>query len=334
MTGSAFFAAFFYIEKADTKDKKGEQPLEIKQLEYFVATADHGSLNKAAEQLYTSQPNVSKVIANLEKELGVSLFERNSRGMKITEQGNLLYGYARSILKNSNMIRALVQKQTGSNFCVSGYQSSMLTRLVADIYENYKDKGIKFGYREGTVEEITDDVSEHVSEIGIVYLAHSQLPCFRHIMWHKKLEYQPLADRGICIYLGKNHPWYHRDYVEFDELKELKFIEGTEDFFAMEHHIERISVGAVQMENLNNAVYTNSDYMINNMLKHTDVCCMGVDFVSKDYEAQDIKALKVKNCERFLTFGYVKQKKKELSPEAGFYISQLEKELADYNDLL
>ncbi len=42
----------------------------------------------------------------------------------------------------------------------------------------------------------------------------------------------------------------------------------------MEHHIERISVGAVQMENLNNVVCTNRDYLITSMLKHTDVCCL------------------------------------------------------------
>lgn len=316
------------------KGLKGDIKLEIKQLEYFVATADHGSLNKAAEYLYTSQPNVSKVIANLEKELGVLLFERNSRGIKITEQGNLLYTYALSILKNSNMIQVLVKKQAETYFCVSGYQSSILTRLVADLYVAHKDKGIKFGYREGTVEEITDHVSEHLSEIGIVYLAHSQLPCFHHIMWHKKLEYHPLGDRGIRIYMGNQHPWYHRDSIEFDELKELKFMEGTEDFFAMEHHIDRISIGAMQMENRNNAVYTNSDYMIHNMLKHTDVCCMGIDFVSKDYEAQGIKALKVNDCERFLTIGYVKQKKKELSMEAKYYIEELKKKLSEYNDLL
>lgn len=308
--------------------------MEIKQLEYFVATADHGSLNKAAEQLYTSQPNVSKVIANLEKELGVMLFERNSRGIKMTEQGKMLYGYALSILKNSNMIRSLMQKKTGSYFSVSGYQSSILTRLMAEMYETYKEKEIKFGYREGTVEEITDDVSEHVSEIGIVYLAQSQLQCFRHIMWHKKLEFHPLEVCGICIYMGSRHPWYDRDFVEFGELKELKFIEGTEDFFAMEHHIERISIGAVQMENLNNAVCTNSDYLINNMLKHTDVCCMGIDFVSGEYESQGIRALKVKDCEKFLTLGYVKQKKKELSEEARLYIRELKKRLAAYNDSL
>jgi DNA-binding transcriptional LysR family regulator len=328
------FLHHFLLRIKLPKGQKGNLTLEIKQLEYFVATADHGSLNKAAEYLYTSQPNVSKVIANLEKELGVLLFERNSRGIKITEQGNLLYSYALTILKNANIIRDMVKKQTDSCFCVSGYQSNILTRLVADLYEAHKDKGIKFGYREGTVEEITDHVSDHISEIGIVYLAHSQLPCFQHIMWHKKLEYHPLGDRGICIYMGERHPWYHRDLIEFNELKELKFMEGTEDFFAMEHHIDRISIGALQMENCNNAVYTNSDYMIHNMLRYTDVCCMGIDFVSKEYENQGIKALKVKDCERFLTLGFVKQKKKELSMEAKFYIKELKKKLTEYNESL
>ena len=50
--------------------------MELKQLEYFMVTCEKGSFNKAAECLYTTQPNVSKVISSLEKELGRELFER------------------------------------------------------------------------------------------------------------------------------------------------------------------------------------------------------------------------------------------------------------------
>ena len=49
--------------------------MELKQLEYFMVTCEKGSFNKAAECLYTTQPNVSKVISSLEKELGRELFE-------------------------------------------------------------------------------------------------------------------------------------------------------------------------------------------------------------------------------------------------------------------
>lgn len=303
--------------------------MEMKQLEYFVMTADQGSLNRAAEQLYTSQPNVSKVIAGLEKELGAPLFERSNKGISLTPQGELLYGHAMTILKHSNVIRSMITRQVSHKFSVSGYQSSLLTKLMAEAYNNRGDKDLKYEYREGTVEGITNDVSERISEIGIVYLAESQLHCFKHIIEHKKLDFYPLAQRGICIYVGSSHPLYHRDSIGFSELKNLKFVEGTDDFFAMEHHLERISIGAVHMENMNNVFFTNSDYMLNNLLLHTDVCCMGIDFVASEYEKYEIKALKVNDCEKFLTLGFVKLNGGILSTEAKWYIKKLRKILEE-----
>ena len=61
--------------------------MELKQLEYFMIACDKGSFNQAAECLDTTQPSVSKVISTLEKELGRKLFERTSRGIRITPYG-------------------------------------------------------------------------------------------------------------------------------------------------------------------------------------------------------------------------------------------------------
>ena len=60
--------------------------MEIKQLEYFAAAVEYGSLNRAAEKLYTTQPNVSRVLNSLEKELHVTLLERSNKGIKMTPQ--------------------------------------------------------------------------------------------------------------------------------------------------------------------------------------------------------------------------------------------------------
>jgi len=83
--------------------------LELKQLEFFVAACDRGSFNKAAECLYTTQPNVSRVISGLEKELGRELFERNSRGIQLTPFGETVREYAENVLKNIGMINRLIQ---------------------------------------------------------------------------------------------------------------------------------------------------------------------------------------------------------------------------------
>ena len=157
--------------------------MEIKQLEYFAAAVEYGSLNRAAEKLYTTQPNVSRVLNSLEKELHVTLLERSNKGIKMTPQGEELYGHAMSILKHSNVIRSMSERPNGRRFSVSGYRSGLLTKLMVQLYQGGREQ-IKYEYREGTVEEITDNVAARISEIGIVYFAEAQMPCFQHIMWH------------------------------------------------------------------------------------------------------------------------------------------------------
>ena len=297
--------------------------MEIKQLEYFAAAVEYGSLNQAAEKLYTTQPNVSRVLSSLEKELHVKLLERSNKGIRMTPQGEELYGHAMSILKHSNVIRSMSKRPSGRRFSVSGYRSGLLTKLMVHQYRENGDQ-LKYEYREGTVEEITDNVASRISEIGIVYFAEAQMPCFQHIMWHKKLEFYKLALRGICVYVGESNPLYERDSIEFSELKGMKFVTETENFFAMEHHIERISVGAfISEQHMNDRFYTNSDYMINNLLLHSDVCCLGIDIVPSGYKKYGIKALKLRDCEPFLAFGYVAAENASLSDEAGQYLDKL-----------
>lgn len=297
--------------------------MEIKQLRFFVTAADQGSLNRAAQQLYTSQPHVSKVIAALEKELRTALFERGNRGIRLTPEGEQVYGHAVNILKHANVLSSSFHNYSGKRFSVSGYRSSLLTRLLTEVYKQQDNPELRYEYREGTVEDITDDVAGHIAELGIVYMAHVQDCCFKHIIEHKKLEFHPLTTRGICVYVGRNHPLYDRESISFGELKTLKFTEETEDFYAMENNLEQISIGLVQLGNLNNSFYTNSDYMINNLLLYTDVCCLGVDLVDREYDKYDIKALPVDGSEGYLNFGYVTLRGAKLSGEAVQFLEKL-----------
>jgi DNA-binding transcriptional LysR family regulator len=68
------------------------------QLRTFVAVADTGSVREAAERLVVSQSAVSSVLAALQEEIGVRLVQRNGRGLRLTEPGQVLAGYARRIL--------------------------------------------------------------------------------------------------------------------------------------------------------------------------------------------------------------------------------------------
>ena len=179
--------------------------MEIKQLEYFVVASEKGSFNKAAECLYTSQPNVSKVILSLEKELGRELFVRNSKGIQLTSFGEMIKEYAQNILKNAQLIHSTVSVNPGAKLKISAFPSNLIAEILVSFYEETKET-YTIEHLQGTAEEITDNVKSGISEMGIVFIAQNQLTAFQHILAHKKLEFHPLATREVCLYVGRQNP--------------------------------------------------------------------------------------------------------------------------------
>src|SRR3954470_8245233 len=72
--------------------------MELRQLRYFAAVAEHANFNRAAERLHVAQPALSRQVGGLEKELGVVLFERLPRGVRLTPAGAAFGDRARRIL--------------------------------------------------------------------------------------------------------------------------------------------------------------------------------------------------------------------------------------------
>ena len=78
--------------------------MDIRQLEYFMACAETGSVSEAAKILYSTQPSVSKVLKSLEDSLGIRMFERLPRGIRLTPDGKKFYRHACRIV---NEVKAL-----------------------------------------------------------------------------------------------------------------------------------------------------------------------------------------------------------------------------------
>ena len=71
--------------------------MDIKQLKYFVAIAEEGSLSAASVRLHVAQPSLSQHVIKIEEELGVQLLDRSPRGIVLTEAGQILLKHARDI---------------------------------------------------------------------------------------------------------------------------------------------------------------------------------------------------------------------------------------------
>jgi DNA-binding transcriptional LysR family regulator len=86
--------------------------MELRHLRYFVAVAAEGSFSRAAEQLHTTQPSLSRQIRQLERDMGVPLFERSATGTALTPAGAALHRHALLLLRLADASRDMAQSAT------------------------------------------------------------------------------------------------------------------------------------------------------------------------------------------------------------------------------
>ena len=83
--------------------------MQLRHLRYFVGIVDAGSFSRAAESIHVAQPALSQQIAELERELGVTLFVRSARGVQPTPAGKALYNEAQQILRRTEQLSSVIR---------------------------------------------------------------------------------------------------------------------------------------------------------------------------------------------------------------------------------
>jgi DNA-binding transcriptional LysR family regulator len=101
--------------------------MNFRHLKYFVTVADEQNFTRAAEKLHISQPPLSRQIQDLEEELGLALFERGARPLKLTEPGRFFYDHARRMLEQSEQaVRATKRIAQIERLLVVGFVASTM----------------------------------------------------------------------------------------------------------------------------------------------------------------------------------------------------------------
>lgn len=298
--------------------------MEIRQMQYLIAAVETKSLNKAAEILYTTQPNVSKVIKNLERELKADILIRSSKGIKLTPFGEQLYQYAKNIVKNSEMIKELAKNEVYLKLKIASYPSNMIARELADFYMKRRNDRLHIEFQEGTAEEVIQLVAKQQARIGIIYLAKKQECVLKRILETKNLQFEELKECELCLYVGPNNPYYNQDSIEFEALKELRFVQGNKDYFSMVEHMDTFSLGTVRTDELEHIVHTNSDHCFLDMLLYTDLASIGLDFYHPQYQQYDIRMIRINGCERCILVGYVSEYWDKLDDNERAYVQSLQ----------
>jgi len=208
----------------------------LRQLKYFIEVVNAGSINKASDNLFITQPSLSSAIKELEVELGLELFLRNPKGISLTEDGSEFLRYARQVVEQASLMEQRFLKKQPSRrlFAVSAQHYAFVVKAFANMVGKVDAHEYEFTLRETRTYEILEDVKNMRSEIGILYTNPFNERIIRKLLGDDHLDFHPLFIAKPHIFTSSNNPLARRDFVTLDDLEDypcLTHEQGTYNSF-------------------------------------------------------------------------------------------------------
>ena len=308
---------------------KRESAMTLQQIHYAITIAESGSLNKAAEILYIAQPSLTNSMQELERELGITIFNRGGRGVTLTADGAEFLQYAKQIYSQyEDLIEKYANpKALKKKFGVSTQHYSFAVKAFVELVKSFDTARYEFAIRETKTKDVIGDVASMKSEIGILYLSDFNRAAVSKLLRSAELEFHPLINCNAYVYLWSGHPLAKKRSIRFDELADypcLSFEQGdTSSFYFAE---EILSTG----EYLRTIKATDRATMLNLMIGLNGyTLCSGIiceelngdDYIAVPFEADSAPENSV------MEIGYLTRKNSSLSNIGQKYIEEIKKYL-------
>lgn len=275
----------------------------------FLAVANNLSFSKAAEELFISQPAVTKHVKELENRLGIALFLRKGNRINLTHAGNIVYNYSQKAfnlhteleyeigtLKN-NMKGKL---RLGASSTISQY---LLPQILADFHSRFP--AIEISLNNGNSFDMEKMLAAGQIDIAIVE-NHSSKADFR---------YKKYIEDEIVAITGTNSNYSKLNSININELQAMPLIlreRGSGTLEVIEHELKKANV---DLEKLNIVIHLGSTEAIKNFLAHYDgIGLVSLKSINKEIQLNSLKIIPIKNLKIHRDFRIVLPK----GPETGF----------------
>lgn len=189
--------------------------MELSQLKYFAAVARLGNISKAAQELYVTQPNLSKSIARLEEELGVPLFEHRKGKILLNDYGRcFLSSVSLSLGELENGVQSIQRMyESSQNILALG---SSIDDLLPDVLRDFAPIHPEIGIRQfgGSLSELTERMNRRTLDLAV-----TARPVGGDIF-----AFEELGRSEFVILVGPDHPLAGKTYASLRALAQERII--------------------------------------------------------------------------------------------------------------
>lgn len=183
--------------------------MKIQQIYYVMEIARVGSMNQAAKNLYISQPHLSATVADLEKSLKITIFNRSSKGVELTPVGNEFIKVCRNIVDQLDYIESLYScggsDETVSITMKSNCHNTVAGQVLLGLSKREQERRTLFSYLTGSSISILSDLAEQKYNLGLLVVPSVEYSMLQGIIRAKRLEFHSLLQENGCVMVGKKN---------------------------------------------------------------------------------------------------------------------------------
>lgn len=303
----------------------------LQQIYYVLTIAETGSMNRAAEQLFVSQPALTKALRELEEETGITVFRRTSRGVVPTNEGSEFLSNIRQLYQQYDLIMERYTSAGGKRrrFCVSSQHYSFAVNAFVETVKKFDFTKYEYAMRETRTYDVISDVGQLRSEIGILYINDFNRRMLEKLFRDFDLEFNTLVKCSPYVYISRLHPLAERGVITLEELEPypcLTFEQGENGSLFMaeellsDHEYERTIKACDRATMLNLMTGLNAYTLCSGIICEE---LNGDDFIAVPFEPPEGASLSTD-----MEIGYIIKKNTILSEIGEAYISDIRQYLA------
>ena len=295
----------------------------IIQLKYVIALANASSMREAASKLFVSQPALSATIRELEEELGIKIFERNNKGIALTNEGREFLTYAKQAVSQYQVIedRYVESERDKVHFSVSMQHYVFAVKAFLNAIREFSYSKYTYSVQETKTDEVLINVRDLKSEIGIISYSKGNENIFRKLFREYGLSFHPLMVRDTYAYLWKDHPLADREEISLENLKEypcISFDQSSESEFYL-------SEEALGEYDFVKRIKSNDRATSMEIMAGMNGFSIGTGIMTESVAiSNDLVCIKLKEDDP-LTIGYIIRTGNALSDIGQRYVEELEK---------
>lgn len=299
----------------------------LQQLRYIIAIAEAGSITSAADKLLVSQPSLSKVVNQIEEEMGITIFNRNNRGVYLSEEGLSFLSYSRQVVEQADLLENKYKNKEKQRrvFSITSHHYAFVVNAFVALVKEYGENKYEFSLRETLTNNIIEDVRTSQSEIGVLFLSDFNRKVILKMLEDADLKFTKLFAVKPHIFVSRKNPLAKEKIVKLSDLKNfprLLYDQGIKNSFYFAEEPQPII-------NSNKNIIVTDRATIFNLMIGLNGYTIASGVLSSDLNGTEIVAIPLQTDE-IMEIGYIKNIDRPLSKICISYINHLKKYIKFY----